>query len=212
MKSNLHTINTVITGNEVVMNVEIWNDIPGFEGLYQVSDCGQVKSCERFVKHWRGGNQILKERILKPGLNTRGYYYVVLSKDGKGKNFFIHRLVALAFLEGDNTFTVNHKDECKTNNHVSNLEYLTQADNVREWTKYNPERRAEINRNNIKKAKEASLKAQSQQVLDTQTGKTFPSIKAVGRYMHEEEGAKGPKVWFHKIRLGKQNRFQILNN
>ena len=175
-----------------------WKGIPGFEGLYQVSDCGQVKSLPRKGR--------LKERILKPNL-VKGYHYVILCKDGKNKNFKVHRLVALAFLEGDNSLTVNHIDECKTNNHVSNLEYLSNGDNTRSWIKNNPERRSEIN----KKATEASNKATSQQVLDTQTGKTFSSTRAASRYMYEEEGAKGPWAWDNKIRLGKQNRFQMIN-
>lgn len=180
-----------------------WRNIPGYEGLYQVSDCGQVKSCERVRKNKGNNFANIKERILKPVLNTDGYHRVGLCKDGKRKNFSVHRLVALAFLEGDNYLTINHIDECKTNNHASNLEYLTRGDNVREWIKNNPERRVEIGRK--------SQEFKSQQVLDTQTGRIFPSIKAVGRYMHEEEGAKGPKVWYNKVRLGKQNRFQILN-
>ncbi len=179
-----------------------WKDVPDFEGLYQVSDCGQVKSCERVVTHPKSGKLTLKEKILKPNL-VNGYHQLALCKDGNRKNFLVHRLVALAFLDGDNSLTVNHIDECKTNNHVSNLEYLSNGDNLRAWIKNNPERRSEIS----KKGYEAC----SQQVLDTQTGRVFPSIKAVSRYMHEEEGAKGPRVWLHKIRLGKQDRFQILN-
>lgn len=182
-----------------------WKDVPGFEGLYHVSDCGQVKSCERVTGNGKG--YIQKERILKPRLCRNGYHRVGLHKEGNRKSFLVHRLVALAFLEGDNSLTVNHIDEDKTNNHVSNLEYLSNGDNTRAWNKNNPERMSK----SIKKAKEAALEIQSQQVLDTQTGKTFPSIKAVGRYMHEEEGAKEPWTWFDKIRLGQQNRFQILN-
>ena len=184
-----------------------WKDIPGYEGLYQVSDCGQVKSCERVVTHPKSGKLTLKEKILKPGLNPRGYHYVTLCKDGKVKNFLVHRLVALAFLEGDNSLTVNHIDECKTNNHVSNLEYLSNEDNTRAWNKNNPERKAEI----IKKAQEAALETCGHQVLDTQTGKTFSSISAASRYMHEEEGAKGPWAWDGKIRFGKQDRFQMVS-
>lgn len=182
-----------------------WKDVPDFEGLYQVSDCGQVKSCERVIENssTKSGKQTIKEKILKPRLNTKGYHHVCLYKDGKVNNFRVHRLVALTFLEGDNTLTVNHIDECKTNNHVSNLEYLTREDNTRAWNKNNPERMAE----SIKKANEAC----SQQVLDTQTGKIFPSINAASRYMHDEEGA-APKAWVHRIGLGKQNRFQLINN
>ena len=184
-----------------------WKDIPGYEGLYQVSDYGQVKSLERVV--WNGkGNRVLKEKILKPCLSTNGYHQVNLWKDGKMKTFFVHRLVALAFLDGDHSSTVNHIDECKTNNHVSNLEYLTRVDNIRAWNKNNPERKAEI----VRKANGAAQETLGQKVFDTQTGKIFPSIIAASRYMHEKEGAKGPRVWSNKIRNGQQDRFKILNN
>lgn len=176
--------------------MEIWRDIPGFENFYQVSDCGQVKSVERFRKNGKNG-YVQKERILKPSLHTGGYYKVKLCKDGKLKDFFIHRLVALVFIDGDNSLTVNHKDECKTNNHISNLEYLSNGDNTRAWNKNNLERKAELN---------------GKKVLDTQTGKLFPSITAVGRYMYEKENAKNPRIWDNRIRIGKQDRFQILNN
>ena len=189
-----------------------WKDVIGYEGLYQVSDCGQVKSCERVVSGKGRSPQNLKEKIIKPFLHKGGYHIVDLSKDGKKKTFLVHRLVALAFLEGDHSLTVNHIDECKTNNHVSNLEYLTIGDNTRAWIKNNPERRAEIVRDSIKKAQAAALEIQSQQVLDTQTGKIFPSIIAASRYMHKEEDAKEPWTWYSKIKLGKQNRFKILNN
>ena len=181
----------------------IWKDIPGYEGLYQVSDCGQVKSCERV--RWNGKvDYTQKEKILKLSLQKNGYYHIVLFKDGNRKNFYVHRIVALAFLDGDNTLTVNHIDECKTNNHISNLEYLTRADNVKSWNKNNPERVC----NRVKKA----TKTKSQQVLDTETGRIFPSVFSASRYMYEKEGAKGLFVWDHKIRLGKQDRFQILND
>ena len=181
-----------------------WEDVQGYEGLYQVSDCGQVKSLPR--------KGCKKERILKPVLNAYGYYKVILCKDGNRKSFLVHRLVALAFLEGDNSLTVNHKDECKTNNHVSNLEYLSSGDNTRAWNRNNPERKSEIVRESINKAQAAAWEACSQQVLDTQTGETFPSIIAASRYMYENEGAKGPYTWRGRIRRGQQNRFQLINN
>ncbi len=176
-----------------------WRDIQEYEGLYQVSDCGQVKSCERVRGNGKG--YVQKERILKLKLTVCGYHYVSLCKDGVKKNFRVHRLVALAFIEGDHSLTVNHIDECKTNNHVSNLEYLTQGDNLRAWSKNNPGHRAKW----IKKAQEVHR----QQVLDTQTGRIFPSIKAAGLYMFEKENAKGPTTWFDKIRKGKQDRFKL---
>ena len=94
---------------------EIWKDKKDYEGHYQVSNCGGVKSIK-----------FGKERILKPFTDGRGYLFVNLSKNGKVKNFSIHRLVAQTFLDNPNNLPcVNHKDECKTNNNVTNLEFCT---------------------------------------------------------------------------------------
>ena len=103
---------------------EIWKDIEGYEGLYQVSNFGRVKSVERVVK--RGNNFIpVKERILKMGDND-GYNFVILSNRGKGKTAFIHKLVAQTFLSNpDNLPCVNHKDENTHNNDFRNLEWCT---------------------------------------------------------------------------------------
>ena len=95
---------------------EEWKDIPEYFGLYQVSNLGRIKS----LNYKRTG----EERILKPLKHTSGYLYVALSKNGKEKQFSVHRLVALAFLENsENLPQINHKDEDKTNNRVENLEF-----------------------------------------------------------------------------------------
>ena len=95
--------------------IEIWKDIEGYEGLYQVSNLGRVKSL------WFG-----KEKILKGGKDSSGYIFVVLSKEGKIKYFQIHRLVASAFLDNSNNLPcINHINEDKTNNRVENLEWCT---------------------------------------------------------------------------------------
>lgn len=105
--------------------MEIWRDIEGYEGLYQVSSDGRVKSLEKV-----NNNHLVKEKILKSGNNGMGYLFVVLSKEGKIKNYTIHRLVAQAFLPNpDNLPQVNHKDEDKSNNRVENLEWCTQQYN-----------------------------------------------------------------------------------
>ena len=94
---------------------EIWRDIQGYEGLYQVSSEGRVKS----LKYG-------KERILKPRADRYGYMYVILCMDGQRKYHLVHRLVANEFLDNpDGLPQVNHKDECKTNNTVENLEWCT---------------------------------------------------------------------------------------
>ena len=100
---------------------EEWRDVIGYEGLYQVSNMGRVKSfCEQFV------------RILSPCPNKKGYYMVHLHKDGKKKNFGIHVLVAQAFVpnpDPENKVEVNHLDRDKTNNRADNLEWNTPAEN-----------------------------------------------------------------------------------
>ena len=101
---------------------EVWKDIKGYEGLYQISNLGNVKSVNRIVS--RGTNfKPVRERILKTGNKDR-YRYVMLSKYGKSKTGWVHRLVAQAFIPNpDNLPCVNHKDENPSNNVVDNLEW-----------------------------------------------------------------------------------------
>jgi len=102
---------------------EIWKDIKNYEGLYQVSNWGRVKSLKRLVKRLNGYLTV-PEKILQPLIQSNGYYYVGLVKNNKRINYKIHRLVAEAFIDNPNNYKeVNHKDECKTNNVVSNLEW-----------------------------------------------------------------------------------------
>lgn len=107
---------------------EIWKDIKGFEGLYQISNFGRVKSLKRIVQ--RGSNyKPVCERILKEGDND-GYAFVVLSKNGKCKTKGIHRLVAEAFIPNPYDLPlINHKDENSKNNHVDNLEWCNYSYN-----------------------------------------------------------------------------------
>ena len=105
---------------------EIWKDIKGYEGLYQVSNLGRVKSLERRVRAKKPGTtQRIKERIRKFSYTTEGYAYVVLSKEGVHKTILVHRLVADAFVPNpDNLPCVNHKDEDKKNDTSDNLLFL----------------------------------------------------------------------------------------
>lgn len=103
---------------------EFWKDIKGYEGFYQVSNLGRVKSLAKYQKGNGGSIFWRKETILKPANSGRGYLMVVLIKNKKRKSYILHRLVADAFIPNPyNLPQVNHKDENKTNNVVSNLEW-----------------------------------------------------------------------------------------
>lgn len=105
---------------------EIWKDIEGFEGYYQVSNFGNVRSLDRYVKNPYGTLSLRKRKINKQRYDKDGYKQVNLSKDGKNKYYFVHRLVAQAFLPNPNNYPIiNHIDEVKDNNCVDNLEWCT---------------------------------------------------------------------------------------
>lgn len=100
---------------------EIWKDIKGYEGLYQISNLGRVKSLGNGESK---NHAYSKERILKPGKDEKGYFRVCLCKDGKHTTKKVHRLAAQAFLPNPfNLPQINHKDEVKSNNSVDNLEW-----------------------------------------------------------------------------------------
>ena len=116
--------------------VEIWRDIKGYEGLYQVSNMGRVKSLERTVIKKNGRKQHRKERILKPRTTHYGYLEVCLSDNNNGRFFLVHRLVCEAFQGSPkNKPCVNHIDENKTNNVASNLEWCTYTENINYGTR-----------------------------------------------------------------------------
>ena len=113
---------------------EVWKDVKGYEGYYQVSNLGNIKSLERIIENsgTHTGYYKIKERILKPreNKNRNGYYELSLRKDGKEKRFKVHRLVACAFIENPyNKPEVNHIDGNKSNNCVFNLEWATSKEN-----------------------------------------------------------------------------------
>lgn len=109
---------------------EEWKPVVGYEGLYEVSSMGRVKSLKRTITGKDGITREIKERILKPGIAENWYPTVNLSKNGNVVTFRVHRLVATAFIPNPkNLSDVNHKDEDKTNNSVDNLEWMSHKDN-----------------------------------------------------------------------------------
>lgn len=134
---------------------EIFVDIIGYEGLYQVSNLGKVKSM-----NYRNTG---KEKIMKPSINTFGYQFVGLWRNGKLKYITVHRLVAMAFIPNPkNLPQINHKDEDKTNNCVENLEWCSAEYNVNYGTR-----------------NERYKKKYPHRVLCVETGEIFSSLKEV---------------------------------
>ena len=108
----------------MTIETEIWKPKKDYEGLYEVSNLGRIKSLGN------GNSNNSKERILKPGKVKGGYLQVYLSKNRENKRFYVHRLVAETFIPNpDNLPFINHKDEDKTNNRVDNLEWCTREYN-----------------------------------------------------------------------------------
>ena len=141
---------------------ERWKDIKGYEGLYQISDLGRVKSL--------GNNKTKKDKILKNTMNNAGYYYIDLSKDNIKKRYTIHRLVGIYFVDGyKEGYTVNHINECKTDNKYTNLQWCSQQEN----TLHSSHKWAGGNNYNAKK------------IICVETGEIYPSIsdacKDIGR-------------------------------
>ena len=111
---------------------EIWKDVEGYEGFYQVSNLGRVRSIDHKVKTKGGTTRLSPGRILAQKLTKNGRYQVNLSKDNENHWTSVHRLVAKAFCPGWNKeFVVNHKDENPLNNHADNLEWCTQSYNCK---------------------------------------------------------------------------------
>ena len=116
------------------MKNEEWRDVVGYEGRYQVSSMGRVKSLERKVTKG-DGERTVKERFLKPNVSYGGYLMVALYAGGKRKMLKVHRLVCQAFHDNpDNKSDVNHINEDKADNRACNLEWCTRRENINHGT------------------------------------------------------------------------------
>jgi len=112
------------------MEEEIWKDVPGYEGVYQASTLGQIRSMDMHIPI-RGGLQLRRGRILKPIVNIDGYYTVMLCIYRKRKIWRVHKLVGITFIPNPQGFKIiNHKNEIKTDNRACNLEWCDTRYNI----------------------------------------------------------------------------------
>lgn len=113
-------------------DTEEWKDIPGYENLYKISSNGIVKSYDKIVRTGKyNQKRKILGRILKFTLTRGGYYTVGLTKDRKQKFYFVHRLVAITFVDNPNNYPIiNHRNAIRTDNRVSNLEWCTYSYNT----------------------------------------------------------------------------------
>jgi hypothetical protein len=137
---------------------EVWKNISGYEGLYEVSSLGRVRSLPHKVYNKLIGEYISKEKILKQGSLVRGYKGVGLYKNGKEKTQKVHRLVAEAFIPNPNNYPeVNHKNEDTSDNRVTNLEWCTSKYNSNYGTRTQRIAQKNLNRNKSKRVLQLDL-------------------------------------------------------
>lgn len=156
--------------------MEEWRNIKGYEGLYQVSNYGRVKSLDRWETIGCNTKRFRKGRMLKLAKDKYGYLKVDISKNGKRKQYSIHRLVAQAFIDNpDNLPCINHKDENPSNNNVDNLEWCSYQ--------YNTNYGTGIQRRADKMINGKCSKKVYQYTIDGNFVKVYPSGKEIQRQL-----------------------------
>ena len=155
---------------------EVWKDIEGYEGIYQVSNLGRVRSLDRYYTRPHPRNGVPTKYFKRGSIITNhtlrnGYANVMLKFDGGKKNFMVHRLVAKAFVPGYfEGADVNHKDCNRQNNHADNLEWMTRRDNL----KYSNGERASA----MEQIHRSQRKPIIQMTMDGEFIREWPSIHA----------------------------------
>lgn len=110
---------------------EIWRDIQGFEGFYQVSNMGRVRSRDRLIVYSNGRHRHFKGQLIRPVKTNSGYWQIRMKKNERVTHEYVHRLVAKAFIPNPKGLPeINHKDENRLNNQVANLEWTDRLGNI----------------------------------------------------------------------------------
>lgn len=175
---------------------EVWRDIPEWEGFYQVSNLGNVRSLDRDIEYLNNGTLTtlhLKGKVLKQRADEEGYMRICLAKNGRTKLYGVHRLVAQAFIPNpENKPTVNHIDGNKSNNYLSNLEWATLEEQYAHAVKTGL-----IDMDKFKDRTNVKRKL-SKPVVCVETGQVFESQSDAERKL----GLCATAVW-HSIHTGK---------
>lgn len=164
---------------------EIWKDIKGYEGEYQISNKGRIKSIRYIVKY-----DGIVEKIMKPGNNGRGYLTTMIGRGGNTKSVKIHRLVAEAFIPNPYGLPeVNHIDGNKENNNVYNLEWVSHQDNMRHAYKTNlMKQKSRLSRYEIQNMRERYIPKDTEYGACAFAKKYGMSSSHITRIIHGEKG------------------------
>lgn len=178
--------------------MEIWKDIKNYENLYQVSNFGNIKSVDKFDCIGRN----IKGKLLKQRLRKDGYLDINLTKNKKSKKYLIHTLVANCFLENKNNYKeINHKDENKTNNNVSNLEWCCRSYNIN-YGKANKKRHTKLLNKRGKKVVQLDLQNNVIQIYNSlreANRKTKINIAHLCECCQNKRITAGNYKWQYKI-------------
>ena len=163
---------------------EVWKDIVGYEGFYQISNIGRVRSLDRIIKYRDGRVNHTKGRIIKPFINTTGYKTVLLIKERSKKHKLIHRLIAEMFIPNPyNKPCIDHINRVRTDNRIQNLRWVTHKENMNnELTK----KHLRVAHRGRKATEETKMKlreinTRNKRVLCVETGIVYISTMEAGR-------------------------------
>ena len=148
---------------------ELWHAIPGWEGRYEVSDQGNVRSLDRYVSHWRGGRRLLKGQALKPKVDRYGYHEVGLCKDGEKLSCKVHALVLQAFSGEAKGLQARHLNGNRLDNRLKNLVWGTALENSADRVRHGNQPR-KLTVEQVKEIKELCKQGMTQRIIALRFG------------------------------------------
>ena len=161
---------------------EVWKDVVGYEGKYQVSNLGNVRSLDRYYPHNKGGQRLQPGKVLKPDVTHRGYATVILYKDAKISRKEIHTLVATAFLgKRPAKCHAHHKNHNKLDNRAANLTYINGGEHARHHHQGEGCYKAKLTEKDVKEIRKRLTKGETQIVIAGDYGVSRSTIGEIKR-------------------------------